>query len=355
MNIKLILKFLKHHQDYINQETYYPEKQRKSKYEIFKDFLCHIVRHGEIDKYYFPYGLDVKDTNPEDYISYNEFMLIRDNFNGFNMKGSAKVNYACLIRDKNLFEIMARQLSIPTVFTLGSYSKGIITGKDFIIPLKDFINENPRLFFKPVDSFKGYHTFALEKINDKYYLNDVVCNFETIISKLNEPGIDLMVQPKLTQHSEMNRLYDKSINTLRIVTILKEHKPYLIGMFLRLGGHGSVVDNMSAGGLGVGINEDGTLKKYGFLHNKYGTKTTKHPDTGIEFSSFKIPYFKEAIELVKETHKKFYYVPAVGWDVCITEDGPIIIEGNDNFGGIGLQTICGGKAKVFRHFFLNKN
>jgi nitroimidazol reductase NimA-like FMN-containing flavoprotein (pyridoxamine 5'-phosphate oxidase superfamily) len=64
---------------------------------------------------------------------------------------------------------------------------------------------------------------------------------------------------------------------------------------------------------------------------------------------------KEAIELVKETHKKFYYVPAVGWDVCITEDGPIIIEGNDNFGGIGLQTICGGKAKVFRHFFLNKN
>ena len=319
--------------------------------EIAKELLTRIIKYGEIEDYYFAYGLDVKGTNPEDYMSYSEFMLLRDNFNGFNRRGSNRVNYACLVRDKNIFETMCREYSLPTIYTLGTFHNNKVTTKEESADINNFLDRHPNLFLKPIDSFKGLHTYSLEKKDGDYYLNDKKASMEEIERQLNSSGKSLMVQPKLLQHPEMNRIYGNSINTIRIVTILHNEEPKVVGMFLRLGGHGSIVDNMSAGGLGVGINEDGTLMKYGFLHNKYGTKTDRHPDTGVVFSTFKIPFFEESIELVKNAQKKFHLIPAIGWDVCVTPDGPILVEGNDNFGGIGLQTICGGKAKLFREYF----
>ena len=38
--------------------------------------------------------------------------------------------------------------------------------------------------------------------------------------------------------------------------------------------------------------------------------------------------FKEAVELVKEAAKVIPEVAYVGWDVAVTENGPLIIEGN---------------------------
>ena len=348
--ISLVLKFLKNYRKYTQQKSFYPEKEHKSRSTIAKEFILRILRHGEIETNYFAYGLDVKNTDPEDYMSYTEFMLLRDNFNGFNKNGSNSVNYACIVRDKNLFEIMCNEYSLPTIKTLGFYQNGLIVKNTREIDLKEYARNND-LFIKPVDSFKGLYTYSLVFRDGTYYFNDRPTEYEEITETLNSCRKKLIVQDKLSQHDEMNRIYGNSINTIRIVTILHKGEVEIVGMFLRLGGHGSIVDNMSAGGLGVGINPDGTLMQYGFLHNKYGTKTDRHPDTGVVFSTFKIPYFKETLELVKTAQMKFKEVPAIGWDVCITPNGPLLVEGNDNFGGIGLQTICGGKAKLFREYF----
>ena len=45
-----------------------------------------------------------------------------------------------------------------------------------------------------------------------------------------------------------------------------------------------------------------------------------------------------------------YGVHSIGWDVCLTTDGPLIIEGNDNWDTIDAQFYHPGK-KLFDKYF----
>lgn len=155
-----------------------------------------------------------------------------------------------------------------------------------------------------------------------------------------------ILQRKVFQSSEMNALNPYAINTIRIVTVNKNGQCYVFSSLLRVGTSKSGnVDNWAAGGLAIGIQQDtGYLKKYGFYKPVYGLKESAHPDTGIKFTDFRIPQFKEACEIACKAHKIFFDVRAIGWDIAITEDGPVFIEGNDNF-EISLHQACDGPLK----------
>ena len=56
-----------------------------------------------------------------------------------------------------------------------------------------------------------------------------------------------------------------------------------------------------------------------------------HPDTGIKFSEFHAPEYKQAVKLACRAHKALYGIRAIGWDVAISDHGPVFIEGNDNW------------------------
>ncbi|MGB7394317.1 MAG: sugar-transfer associated ATP-grasp domain-containing protein, partial [Pricia sp.] len=135
----------------------------------------------------------------------------------------------------------------------------------------------------------------------------------------------------LGQHNDIDHIYDKSINTLRILTFIEGSRVDIISSFLRIGAGGSWVDNGSSGGLFVGIEQDsGTLKKTGYRDMKFGGgEYERHPDTGFEFDGFVVPFFEEACELVKEAAR---HIPNrfIGWDVAITPNGPTLIEGNED-------------------------
>ena len=55
----------------------------------------------------------------------------------------------------------------------------------------------------------------------------------------------------------------------------------------------------------------------------------EHPMTKTKIVGFKIPKYKEAIKLVKIAAKVIPEIRYVGWDIAITKDGPVIMEGNE--------------------------
>ena len=55
---------------------------------------------------------------------------------------------------------------------------------------------------------------------------------------------------------------------------------------------------------------------------------SKHPISGTEIMGFKVPMFQDAVNLVKECAKVVPEVQYIGWDVAISENGPVIVEGN---------------------------
>ena len=71
----------------------------------------------------------------------------------------------------------------------------------------------------------------------------------------------------------------------------------------------------------------------------------QHPFTSLVFEDYQIPFWKEANELVLSAHSFLPDIPTIGWDVAITPDGPILIEGNDNWEISGAQDTAGGLKK----------
>ena len=140
-------------------------------------------------------------------------------------------------------------------------------------------------------------------------------------------------QEVILQHESLNKINSFSANTLRIVTYKsKENKVEILSGFIRLGRKGAIVDNAHAGGIVVSFNkETGKMSYEGLqLIDNGGGLFYKHPDTGIVFDNFLIPYFNQAKEIVVEASKLLKF-PLLGWDVAITQNGPVIIEVNHDF------------------------
>ena len=50
-------------------------------------------------------------------------------------------------------------------------------------------------------------------------------------------------------------------------------------------------------------------------------------------------------------HEKLGDIHSIGWDIAITKDGPIFIEGNDNWELSLMQACNGGLKGEFEEFF----
>ncbi len=121
------------------------------------------------------------------------------------------------------------------------------------------------------------------------------------------------------------------INTIRIESFIdKSSHIYILSAFMRFGVGDSYVDNAHAGGFYVGIDfKNGRLKNIGHQYMEYGgASLKKHPESGYTLEGFEIPFFQEAVDLVRQTLTK---LPDryLGWDIAITPTGPLIIEANE--------------------------
>lgn len=179
-----------------------------------------------------------------------------------------------------------------------------------------FFKENKSIIVKPIDDEGGH---GVEK-----FVYDVKMDCKELYNKLTANG-QLLIEECINQHKDMNTLYDKSVNTMRMFTFYKNGKSYFLQAVLKIG-NGGVVDNFSSGGMYTYVSSDGDV--YVEAIDRNDNIYTKHPISNQKIVGFRVPMFKEAVELVKECSKIIPEVAYVGWDVAISENGPVIVEGN---------------------------
>lgn len=338
----------------ISAPSYFPEQtnKHKSKLRILIEQAIHTIKYSAPNRFYFLYGLDIINRT-DNYVDYTLFMLQRN----INNKPTDPNSSVGILRNKFYFGLIANSLGIPTPNNIGVIDNNEI----FILQNKKTtslnqyiseITERKDLFIKSIDGECGngvYHTIienGIVTINDKNYNPD---SFGQLLG-----GGRYLVQQSITQHEDINRIYSKSINTIRLETVFnnKTGSLEILPPLLRVGRGNNKVDNWAMGGLAIGIDvEKESLHEYGFYKPTFGTKATTHPDTGIIFKDYRIPYLKESIELAKKFHSYFPDIHSIGWDIAITDNGPCIIEGNDNW-EISLVQICShGLQNEFNEYF----
>lgn len=158
-----------------------------------------------------------------------------------------------------------------------------------------------------------------------------------------------LFQESIPQHPKLNQLNPHCINSLRIDCFISQKgKAEIVSAKLRLGVGQSHVDNVSSGGMQIGIEKTtGKLKETAFssITKAAGKSYTHHPTSGIKFHGFTIPHFHEARNLVQRAAILVPSLRLLGWDVAITPSGPLLIEGNTGYDITGSELAFGGYRK----------
>lgn len=308
----------------LKQESYFPEKERKSKWAQLSDNVSWLIKYNEANTFYQLYGLDTIGSKASDFIDNQYFMFSRNRLNKINCVKSQVI----LLRDKFLFYkyISSHKIPVPEVF--GFYQNGFLFDNTFKPINPTDIKNETNFFIKEIDGECASFVKKMKDYNSFLEIKDSLSKGSYIFQK------------GLTQSPEMSKINPEAINTLRIVTVNNNNHIEVLSALLRIGTKiTGNVDNWAKGGIAIGVQKNGFLKKYGFFKPSFGKKISAHPDTNIEFEKFQIPHFQEALDLACNAHKVFYGIHSIGWDIAFSTDGLMIIEGNDNW-EISLMQAC---------------
>jgi hypothetical protein len=337
-------------------ESYFPEflNKRKSKIRIFIEQAKNTLRFSMPNRFYFLYGLDIKDFhNSEDFIDDMLFMRRR----GYMDHCMMEFPPISVLRDKSLFGIVAEAYGINTPHNVGviQNEKIYVFGEKIFKPLSQLSDvmcgNEGNYFLKKIDGECGDGVFHVKRKDGEIQYNGMPIDLNTFFLKNDRYLIQEAIQE---QHPEINIIHPKAINTLRLVTVYnkKTREVDVMSCVLRVGKGENQVDNWAMGGLSIGVDvEKGTLRKYGFYKPGFGTKTTEHPDSHIVFEGYKIPYLQTAIDQAKKFHSHLYGLHSIGWDIAITKDGPCFVEGNDNWEISLMQISNHGLRQEFDSLF----
>jgi hypothetical protein len=149
-----------------------------------------------------------------------------------------------------------------------------------------------------------------------------------------------IIQKAVIQHSKLKLLNESSLNTLRIMSYIKEGEVHILSSVIRIGKVGQFTDNDSDKRVVCGLNLDGSLKEFGYLVS--GEKRATADSNFVLKGSF-VPSFDEAIKMVKEMHHKVPYFRIISWDIGIDdENSPVLIEYNTHTQSIIIHQLANG-------------
>jgi len=194
-------------------------------------------------------------------------------------------------------------------------------------------------FFKPSNGSHGQGTFSLRVESATLHWAGTSGSYADFFKHCQaalQHTRALIVQPKMVNHRVIRNITQaKGLSTVRIVTVRKGGAIKVIGSCLRIIVGDSETDNFTHGSSGnlVGAidSENGELIGVRASLSRTWPKMTDvlaHPLTGKEIVGIKLPHWQDVVALVTQAHQSIDSLHTVGWDVAITDDGPVIVEAN---------------------------
>ena len=166
----------------------------------------------------------------------------------------------------------------------------------------------------------------------------------------------LVFESVVKQTEQFASFNESSVNTVRFMTTLwPDTSVRIIATWFKVGRKGKCVDNAGSGG-----NVDAAIDvETGRIYNVVqfdGWRKTKeiecHPDSKSQLNGVVIENWQAIKEEVKQFQQVFPYCKAAGWDIAITDEGPVVIEVNDFWDRTGQYFIRRGWRNEIRDCYL---
>lgn len=138
---------------------------------------------------------------------------------------------------------------------------------------------------------------------------------------------DGIVEEYIIQHDTLAKLNPGAVSIVRFYTVSAPSGSYLFAPVLTT----AITKEISNGcqdALTAMIDiRTGEVVTDAVDQNKF-VDWAEHPVTGTTFKGLQIPYWEESIEMMRRAVPLASKISNIGWDIAITEKGPLIIEAN---------------------------
>lgn len=232
------------------------------------------------------------------------------------LRGINPPDVSAQLGNKLFFHLLLRELGLggKTAPLIGMLNDGRLTPFSDCGNLAEAIAAHGRVVVKPVSGFGGRHVRLLAA------------------GDAAPAEGNFIVEAALRQQPYAAAIFPGAVNTIRLFTLRAAgEEPFIAGAAHRFGVAATApVDNLSQGGLAAMVDlQTGGLsaaKSKPRLHAQ--TLHIRHPDTGAVFEGTVVPQWAEVKALALELAAGVPGLKLAGWDICVTADGPRLIEGN---------------------------
>ncbi len=253
--------------------------------------------------------------------------------------------------DKFLFStVLKNYVDVPEIYAI------INKGKVHTVCNDDITNQNIYDYMLSVGGgvikdrggHSGFDVYVFDCENDS-----LISNTKTVTKKDLDDIISTMqdglFQQRMIQGKFENTLFDKSINTLRIISMKKsdsfEHE--IVAALQRIGTNKTRgIDNFAQGGGTAIIDVDtGIMSSMTCMDSvdDCGNRIffSTHPDSGAQIEGVRIPNWDNIKNTLVDITKKLPLFEYIAWDVVVKDDGISVIETNMK-SSLGVFQVHGG-------------
>lgn len=185
------------------------------------------------------------------------------------------------------------------------------------------VQEKGVLALKPDEGSHGDGFYKFTYENGKYQLNYRDATKQQVLDILEDINNQYLVTEYINMCDELKRVYDGSVNTVRMIVFKKDGKnPQVGNAYVRFGSKKTgAVDNVGAGGMTATIDvETGRFHDAKIvLHNSI-EDCPVHPDTGVPIEGY-LPHWEQVKADVLAVTKSIKQLEWFGVDLAVTNDG----------------------------------
>lgn len=292
---------------------------------------------------YFAYGVYRKDLTKEQKA---EFIGEDANFKlNLRLSPPGITEMRGFLRDKLAHAALWRQYGLPTTETQAFFSPNRWVGDTRVLrdaeAIAAFLTQDARmpLFGKPVNGLQALGSVRIDSVDadtGQACLADgrVVSVRDLADEIIRDFPAGYLFQSVVPQNADVSAHIGPMLSCPRLVTVIQDEQPEMLYAYWKIAAPDAVADNFwQKGSMLARINA-----KTGVVENCITGKGPEkqfietHPVTGQPIVGYQIPHWEEAVELVCKAHSIFPINGCLGWDVGFGEDGPVLIECNENSG-----------------------
>lgn len=252
-------------------------------------------------------------------------------------------NLRPFVRDKVFYGAMLDQLGYPTpkIQAVASHIRdyGNIATLREIPQIEAFLLNDARypLFVKPEEGSGSVGSALIVEL-DRESRELVLSNGTRIDLRafaaevLDDYAEGFLFQDAVIQHKALTDVAGRAVGTIRVVTVMADDTPQILYTLWKIPSPKAMSDNYwQSGSMLAEIDTaSGLLQQCRRGAGPDQETIETHPVSGATFPGLQMPHWDEVKRVALAAHKLLPQFGVFGWDIAITDDGPVIIECNAN-------------------------